>query len=86
MARTSVDNQMELDILLNPVVIVEVLSRRTKNYDRGKDFREYLLTAQTNVYVKHHVLEYSSRPVWTMTGYCDFQYTIYLSIIDVTPQ
>ena len=86
------DSQVEQDTLVNPVVIVEVLSKRTENYDRGKkfaryrripSFREYLLVAQTSVYVEHHIREYGSRPVWTMTEYSDLQDTIYLSTIDV---
>jgi len=49
------------DILLNPTVIVEVLSPSTEAYDRGKKFeqyrqlpwlREYLLVAQDRRYVE----------------------------------
>lgn len=51
----------EMDTLLNPVLIIEVLSESTKNYDRGEkferyrsipSFREYLLVAQDRVYVE----------------------------------
>jgi len=50
--------------LLNPTVIVEVLSDSTESYDRGKkfryyrsipSFRDYLLVAQDDVWVEHHV-------------------------------
>jgi Uma2 family endonuclease len=52
------------DTLLNPLLIVEVLSESTKNYDRGEKFRhyraleslqEYLLVAQETVHVEHYV-------------------------------
>lgn len=51
------------DTLTNPVLIVEVLSKSTKDYDRGEkfehyrtldSFKEYLLIAQD----KHHVERY----------------------------
>lgn len=51
------------DVLLNPTVIVEVLSPSTENYDRVKKFEhyrkldafvEYLLVAQDRPYVEHY--------------------------------
>jgi len=56
-----VDDQ--LDTLLNPELIVEVLSESTRNYDRGDkfqhyrgiaSFREYLLVDQTRVHVERY--------------------------------
>jgi Uma2 family endonuclease len=50
------------DTLLNPQIIVEVLSDCTEDYDRGTkfknyrsipSFREYLLVSQTEVLVEH---------------------------------
>jgi Uma2 family endonuclease len=50
------------DTLLNPVVLIEVLSESTKSYDRGKKFksyqtleslRDYLLVAQDEMHVEH---------------------------------
>jgi Uma2 family endonuclease len=52
------------DTLLNPTVIVEVLSKSTEDYDRGLKFehyrkleslREYLLVAQEKCLVEHFV-------------------------------
>ncbi len=52
------------DILLNPILIVEVLSPSTMNYDSGEkfrhyrsipSFREYLLLAQHEIRAEHHV-------------------------------
>ena len=51
------------DTLLNPIVIVEVLSPSTEAYDRGEKFarykhltslQEYLLVSQDKVSVEHH--------------------------------
>lgn len=51
------------DTVINPTVIIEVLSPSTENYDRGMKFhhfrsieslQEYLLIAQDNVYVEHY--------------------------------
>ena len=53
------------DTLLNPIVIIEILSPATEAYDRGKKFqqyrlietlRDYLLIAQDNVRIEHFSL------------------------------
>ncbi|MGI8495701.1 MAG: Uma2 family endonuclease [Pyrinomonadaceae bacterium] len=52
----------EFDTLLNPVILIEVLSPSTADYDRGKKFwnyqsietlREYLLIAQDEIKIEH---------------------------------
>jgi len=52
------------DTLVNPTLIVEVLSESTKDYDRGgkfahyrkiPSFEEYVLVAQDECYVEHYV-------------------------------
>jgi len=54
----------EKDVLLNPLLIVEVLSKSTQGYDKEKkflyyqeidSFREYLLAAQDQPVVQHYV-------------------------------
>lgn len=54
----------EEDTLLNPTLIVEVLSPSTESYDRGSkfayyrtlpSFAEYLLLTQDRVHAEHHV-------------------------------
>ena len=54
----------EFDMLLNPTVIVEVLSDSTEDYDRGKKFKhymgidslqEYILIAQDEVRIDHYI-------------------------------
>lgn len=56
----------ELDTLLNPTLIVEVLSRSTEDYDRGGKFehyrrldslQEYLLVAQDRCHIVHYTRE-----------------------------
>ncbi len=50
------------DLLLNPTLVVEVLSPSTKNFDRGEKFmryrlieplRDYVLVAQDEIHVEH---------------------------------
>lgn len=61
------------DTLLNPILIVEVLSPSTKSYDRGDKFalyrrlpslREYLLVSSTEVLVESYSL--ATEGLWTL--------------------
>lgn len=54
-----------LDTVLNPALIIEILSESTKNYDRGEKFRlylqlpsllDYVLIEQGTPLVEHHTL------------------------------
>ena len=54
----------QTDILTNPLLIIEVLSESTKDYDRGRkfeqyrqipSFREYLTISQIEMLVEHSV-------------------------------
>lgn len=54
----------QLDTLINPMVIVEVLSESTEAYDRGEKFaqyrridsiREYVLIAENRIRIEHYV-------------------------------
>ena len=56
-------NGSRTDEILNPLLIVEVLSPSTEAYDRGEKFRkyrslasfcEYLLVSQTEPYIEHY--------------------------------
>ena len=42
---------MNLDTLLNPIVVVEVLSQSTEAYDKGEKFRRYQQLASLQEYV-----------------------------------
>lgn len=80
------DNQV---LLINPIVIVEVLSKGTKKYDRtGKfaeyktleSFQEYVLIDQNKCYVETHFKEKSN--TWQGTDHKDIKGDIYLKSIN----
>jgi Uma2 family endonuclease len=59
-----IENIQGLDVLVNPTLIVEILSESTEAYDRGnkflayqsiESFEEYLLIAQDMPYVTHYL-------------------------------
>src|SRR4051812_39435033 len=63
----------ESDTLLNPTLIVEVLSPATENYDRSRKFahyrsipslREYITIAQDRVWVERHVKRDGEWSLW----------------------
>jgi Uma2 family endonuclease len=81
----------ELDTLLNPVLIVEVLSKTTESYDRGMkfsyyrtlpSFAEYLLLSQDRVHAEHFVREATDR--WVLTETDDPAKTLELPSIGCT--
>jgi len=80
-----------LDTLLNPDLIVEVLSESTRNYDRGDkfqqyrgipSFREYLLVDQA----KAHVERYSKQQdgTWSLWETDSSDHVVHLESIAVT--
>lgn len=73
-----------LDTLLNPSLIVEVLSPSTERYDRGMKFecyrsipslQEYLLVAQDRIHVEHY-LRQDKKWVLTDLGSPDSELTL----------
>lgn len=77
------------DTLVNPKVLVEVLSKSTASYDRGEKFEnyrklkslaEYLVIAQ----IKYHVEHYSRQPdnQWLLSETDEIQKTIHLPSIE----
>ena len=69
----------DFDTLLNPIVIVEVLSPSTEAYDRGEKFRryqqlaslkEYVLVSQDKVWVEHHRRHGAQ---WILSHYRSFE-------------
>jgi len=77
------------DTLLNPTLIVEVLSESSKDYDRGGSFEHYLSLASLNEYVliaqdKHHVEHFVRQPDnrWLLSETNRLEDTIHLSSID----
>lgn len=68
------------DTLLNPVVIIEVLSPSTENYDRGTKFEhyrtinslsDYILVAQNKIHVEHYVRQ--SDRSWLFSEFKSFE-------------
>jgi Uma2 family endonuclease len=81
----------ELDTLLNPVFIAEVLSNSTESYDRGNkfasyrtlpSFTEYLILAQDRVHVEHSVRQPDGS--WLLTETDDLQASLVLPSIGCT--
>jgi Uma2 family endonuclease len=79
------------DAVLNPLLLVEVLSKSTENYDRGKKFeyyrslptfQEYLLIDQERVYVEHYQRLHIGR--WHYGILTDLDETIKLQSISLT--
>jgi Uma2 family endonuclease len=77
------------DTLLNPTVLVEVLSKSTASYDRGEKFEhyrkldsltEYLVIAQNKYHVEHYTRQPDNR--WLLSETDDIQKTIHLSSIE----
>ena len=79
----------EMDTLLNPTLIIEVLSPSTEAYDRGKKFRfyqqleslqEYLLISQERVYIEQYVRQ--GVAAWRYSFYDNLDDLITLPSID----
>lgn len=79
------------DSLTNPVLIVDVLSPSTANYDRGGNFElyrdipsfgEYVLVHQDRVLVEHHRRDEQRR--WLLTEYKDLQTSLLFESIGIS--
>jgi len=79
----------EMDTLLNPTLIVEVLSKSTEDYDRGRksayyrslgSLSEYLLVPQDQRPVEQYQRQASDR--WMLTQINDRQSALHLSSIE----
>ncbi len=73
------------DMLLNPIVVVEVLSPSTEAYDRGEKFahyrqltslQEYILVAQDKICVEHYRREEKQ---WVLTDFQRLDEILHLS-------
>ena len=79
------------DVLLNPIVVVEVLSPTTEAYDRGKKFRhyqtcpslrEFVLVAQDRAAVDHYLRQPTSGQ-WLLTTFESLDGTVPLPSLGV---
>ncbi|MBW4614017.1 MAG: Uma2 family endonuclease [Desmonostoc vinosum HA7617-LM4] len=81
------------DEILNPSVIVEVLSPSTEAYDRGEKFRkyrsvtsfcEYLLVSQTEPYIEQfHNLDRNDNDRWLWQVHSHLEQSIFLHSLNV---
>jgi Uma2 family endonuclease len=81
----------EMDTLLNPILLVEVLSDSPEAYDRGKKFehyrlipslREYLLISQREPRIEQFIRQPSGD--WLLHEAVGLERSIYLPSIDIT--
>jgi Uma2 family endonuclease len=79
----------EKDTLLNPTVIIEVLSPSTEGYDRGRKFehyrkleslQEYVLIAQDTYHVEHYTRQPDNQ--WLLSEIEGLQGTLHLPSIN----
>ena len=77
------------DVVTNPIVIFEVLSESTKDYDRGSKFhayrnidslRDYLVVDQFSVFVEHFTREAPNR--WVLKEYRGLEDTLSLPSVN----
>lgn len=78
------------DTVTNPQMIVEVLSKSTRNYDQGDkfdayrtipEFQEYVLVDQYQVYVKQFIK--TAEGYWLLKDYREVQQTLTFTSINV---
>jgi Uma2 family endonuclease len=78
------------DIVLNPILIVEVLSKSTRRYDRGQKFaayrtipslKEYLIVEQSKIHIEQYVRQPDEQ--WTLTEFNDAQTMLKLPSLDI---
>lgn len=69
----SPDGALRRDIVVNPLVIVEVLSEGTRAFDKSEKFdlyctipgfREYILVEPETFWIKSYFLQYPARDLW----------------------
>ena len=77
------------DTITNPLIIIEVLSDSTKNYDRGEKFefyrsiptfREYILIDQYKIHIEHFYIADNEK--WTLVEYNDLSDILKLTKIN----
>ncbi|MBD2690160.1 Uma2 family endonuclease [Anabaena catenula] len=86
-------NGNRTDEILNPLLIIEVLSPSTEGYDRGEKFRkyrslssfcEYVLVSQTEPYIEHYYKqEEQNNNLWQLQVYDQIQKSVRLHSLNV---
>lgn len=77
-----------LDTLLNPIIVIEVLSQSTEAYDRGEkaerykkleSLKEYILISQDRLNVEHYTVE---EGIWSVKELNDLNDTLRLTSVE----
>ena len=77
------------DVVLNPTVIMEILSPSTENYDRGfkfelyrklKSLKDFFLVSQEKVFIEHYSKNTDNS--WTLNEYNNKEQSIIIKSID----
>ncbi|MGM3308989.1 Uma2 family endonuclease [Anabaena sp. WFMT] len=86
-------NGSRTDEVLNPLLIIEVLSTSTEGYDRGEKFRkyrslssfcEYVLVSQTEPYIEHYYKrEDQNNNLWQLQAYEQIEKSVFLHSLNV---
>jgi Uma2 family endonuclease len=86
-------NGERTDEILNPLLIIEVLSPSTEAYDRGEkfrkyrsltSFREYLLVSQTEPYIEHYYKqEEQNNNCWQLQVYDHIERSVFLHSLNI---
>lgn len=86
--KPQIEHEQGLDTLLNPIVLVEVLSPTTADYDRGAKFehyrklaslQEYVLVAQDKPHIAHYVRQ--ADHTWVFSETYDVNASVHLPSI-----
>lgn len=90
-ANAPVFNENRTDEVLNPCMMVEVLSKSTESYDRGDkflyyrsipEFREYLLVSQSEYFIEHY--QKTGEGQWLLQEYRGNEVKIFLESVEVS--
>ncbi|MBD2571402.1 Uma2 family endonuclease [Anabaena lutea] len=86
-------NGNRTDEILNPLLIIEVLSPSTEGYDRGEKFRkyrslssfcEYVIVSQTEAYIEHYYKqEEQNNNLWQLQVYDQIDMSVSLHSLNV---
>jgi Uma2 family endonuclease len=86
-------NNNRTDEILNPLLIIEVLSPSTEGYDRGEKFRkyrslssfcEYVIVSQTETYIEHYYKqEEQNNNLWQLQVYDQIDLSVFLHSLNV---
>ena len=80
----------EFDTAINPTVIIELLSKSTRNYDKGEKFtlyrdidalKEYILVDTEKIYAEKHVRNVNGS--WQLTDYRSLQQSFTIDSIQL---